>query len=649
LAGILEVLWSKHIFWKAGPEGLLHSGFWNWIGLEDLENPPLQPASWLPTRYLWWWRGSRVIRDLNLLGVPIGLQSIDEFPFFSFLLADNHPHLLAMPFVLLTIAFVFQLFLAPNGLAQLSFHAIQPETKRQLTLAAVAGFFLLLAVRSVAAGGEALSATETFIHVLKGIVLYSLVLIALGAVLGVFRGVFPTFLTREEILAGAFLYGSLAFLNTWDLPIYFSLLIVVLFWKTDPLDLRSLLVSFAPTAAAVLAIGIVLYLPWYPTFASQAGGILPQLLHPTRLVHFLIMFSPALIPILGWLVYKITRARDLHGRDLRDFLIVALGLPLGLLLLSWLLAGVIYFTQDFAALQGIFNILGVQDLNQAISLTVRVRLTDSWVALSLGGILGGVFVLARHIFKREEKTGSAPFVLILIAIGALLVLGPEFLYLKDQFGLRMNTIFKFYFAAWILWGLAAAYASAIFLSKRGLRWTLTSILILVPLALGLVYSPLGLWTKTNGFNPPSGRTLDGALHPAYADPADREAIQWMAANLPDGVVAEAVGGSYTYYGRVSVHTGFPTVLGWPGHEGQWRGGYEEQGTRDSDVRLLYQTTDWNQAQEILNRYNIRYVYIGQLERTTYSPLFEGKFEAFMDLIHSNDSVQIYVRRGEGPG
>jgi uncharacterized membrane protein len=143
--------------------------------------------------------------------------------------------------------------------------------------------------------------------------------------------------------------------------------------------------------------------------------------------------------------------------------------------------------------------------------------------------------------------------------------------------------------------------------------------------------------------------LDGALHPAYADPADREAIQWMAANLPDGVVAEAVGGSYTYYGRVSVHTGFPTVLGWPGHEGQWRGGYEEQGTRDSDVRLLYQTTDWNQAQEILNRYNIRYVYIGQLERTTYSPLFEGKFEAFMDLIHSNDSVQIYVRRGEGPG
>jgi uncharacterized membrane protein len=649
LAGILEVLWSKHAFWHTGPDGLLHSGFWTWIGLEDLENPPLQPASLVPNRYLWWWRGSRVIRDLNLLGSPIGLQSIDEFPFFSFLLADNHPHVLAMPFVLLTIALVLQIFLGADRSPHAASRSISPYASRWLTIAAGVGLFLVVILRSAAAGSESLSAAQTVVSIVKGVLLYSLALIGLGAVLGVFYGVLPAPLGRFELLAGAFIYGSLAFLNTWDLPIYFSLLLGVLIWRESDLSLRSLFASLAPTAVAMLAIGIALYLPWYPTFASQAGGILPHLLHPTRLVHFVIMFAPVLIPILAWLMYKLVLTSGLKRRDIRDALLIAIGFPAALLFLSWMLAGVLYFTQDLIALQDVLSTLGVPTVDQAISQTLRVRLTDSWVALLLGAILGGGFVLIRRFFFSEERRGSTPFVLLLIAVGALLTLGPEFLYLKDQFGLRMNTIFKFYFAAWILWGLAAAYASAVFLFRRGPGWSIASVLILVPLALGVVYSPLALWTKTDGFKPGFGRTLNGALYPSYAAPSDRDAIEWMNANLPVGVVAEAVGGSYTYYARVSVHTGFPTVLGWPGHEGQWRGGYEEQGTREADVRLLYKTTDWDLAYELLDRYDIRYVFVGELERVSYSPIFEEKFEAFMDLIYANDAVRIYVRRGEAPG
>jgi uncharacterized membrane protein len=650
LAGILEVLWSKHAFWQTGADGLLHSRFWTWIGLEDLENPPLQPASWIPNRFLWWWRGSRVIRDLNLLGNPIGLQSIDEFPFFSFLLADNHPHVLAMPFVLLTIALILQVYLGANrSMRAAAPRSVSPLASRWLTIAAGTGLFLVVILRSAAAGADSLSASQTVVSIIRGVLLYGLSLIALGAVLAVFWGILPAPVGRFELLATAFLYGSLAFLNTWDLPIYFSLLLGVLIWRQRELSLRSLLTSLIPTAAAVLAIGIVLYLPWYPTFASQAGGILPHLLHPTRLVNFMIMFAPALIPILAWLIYKFVRTQGPKRRDLRDALLVAIGLPVGLLFLSWMLAGVLYFTQDLISLQDVLNTLGVATTDQAVSQTLRVRLADSWVALLLGAILGGCFVLIRRFFRSEDRRGSTPFVLLLIAVGALLTLGPEFLYLKDQFGLRMNTIFKFYFAAWILWGLAAAYASAILLSRRGAGWTIASALILVPLALGLVYSPLALWTKTDGFDPGFGRTLNGALYPSYAAPSDREAIEWMTANLPIGVVAEAVGGSYTYYARVSAHTGFPTVLGWPGHEGQWRGGYEEQGSRDADVRQLYKTTDWDLARELLDRYDIRYVYVGELEQISYSPIFEQKFEAFMDLIYANDTVRIYARRGEAPG
>jgi uncharacterized membrane protein len=224
-------------------------------------------------------------------------------------------------------------------------------------------------------------------------------------------------------------------------------------------------------------------------------------------------------------------------------------------------------------------------------------------------------------------------------------LGPEFLYLKDQFGLRMNTIFKFYFAAWIVWGVAAAYFTALILAKEGWGWRAGQLAVLATLSLGLVYTPLAIWTKTNGFKPPFGRTLDGSLYPSYAQEGDREAIAWMNENLPVGVVAEAVGGSYTYYARVSAHTGFPTVIGWPGHEGQWRGGYGEQGSREQDVRVLYQTSDWEAARFILDHYGIDYVYLGDLERTSYAPVFEQKFDAFMDLVFENGSTKIYARRG----
>ena len=104
--------------------------------------------------------------------------------------------------------------------------------------------------------------------------------------------------------------------------------------------------------------------------------------------------------------------------------------------------------------------------------------------------------------------------------------------------------------------------------------------------MGLVYPLFSVWTKTQGFQPIHGRNLDGSMHPSYMNSSDRDAINWINTNLEDGVIAEAIGGSYTYYTRVSTHTGLPTVLGWPGHEGQWRGGYLEQGSRQDDIRQL---------------------------------------------------------------
>jgi uncharacterized membrane protein len=106
------------------------------------------------------------------------------------------------------------------------------------------------------------------------------------------------------------------------------------------------------------------------------------------------------------------------------------------------------------------------------------------------------------------------------------------------------------------------------------------------------------------------------------------------------VVVEAVGGSYSEYARVATHSGKPAVLGWPGHESQWRGGAEEMGSRQGDIERLYRSNDWTETQEILRQYNVRYIYVGPLERSTYG-VNENKFERFLQPVFKQGQVTIY--------
>ena len=94
---------------------------------------------------------------------------------------------------------------------------------------------------------------------------------------------------------------------------------------------------------------------------------------------------------------------------------------------------------------------------------------------------------------------------------------------------------------------------------------------------------------------------------------------------------------------MSAHTGLPTVLGWPGHELQWRGGFTEAGNREEQVRALYSSRTWEDAQQILSAHDIRYVYVGSLERNTFPAAGLQKFDLHMRPAFSNNSVTIYER------
>jgi uncharacterized membrane protein len=81
-------------------------------------------------------------------------------------------------------------------------------------------------------------------------------------------------------------------------------------------------------------------------------------------------------------------------------------------------------------------------------------------------------------------------------------------------------------------------------------------------------------------------------------------------------------------------------LGWVGHEGQWRGGGEEMGTRQDDIALLYSSGNWQEAFQIIEQYRIVYVVVGNLERTTYD-VDEDKFIRNLIPVFQQGSVTIY--------
>ena len=196
-----------------------------------------------------------MIHDKDLLGNSV--EVIDEFPFFSFLLGDMHPHVLALPFVLLAIG---------------------------------VGLNLMLFARSMT---EDEASSPSAVGVIR-----KRVVVRLWHFLRSLTGVGP-----GGLLLCAVILGALAFLNTWDFPIYVALVTLAV---GAGLALREglswVVVGRAAAAGATLGVlGVLCYLPFYLGFQSQLGGILPNLLFPSRLSQFLLVFGVFLMVVVFYL------------------------------------------------------------------------------------------------------------------------------------------------------------------------------------------------------------------------------------------------------------------------------------------------------------------------------------------------------------
>ncbi len=648
--GALDVAHSRGLSWDVNTNGELNSAFWTDFNIPELQNPPFE-SSWIPNRGGWsWWQASRVLRDETLTGNSI--EVIDEFPQFTFLLSDIHPHMLGIPFVILLIA---QALNAINGGFENKWHEEQ-DNKR----------YDLLAV---------------FLSVLS--------------------------------------LGGIAFLNTWDFPFYLVLLATCLVYRRyqkNGWKIQRIFEFFTITIIGGLS-SVALYLPFYLSFASQAGGILPSLAFFTPGTNFWVMFGPLLVPIMLYLVYSFVKKNAYKNAGLA--IVLTLGLFVVLFSVSWGLAWIANGNPSNAFLLGL---QGASNSRELLVESILKRLKAPGTAITLFLIF--VFSLSLLLTRVKEKEINKPeavgiesekgkksniqiFVLFLVILGGLLLIAPEFIYLRDQFNWRMNTIFKFYFQAWILWSIASSYAVITLFRKQktNKRYNAVAIFLLVALGIltfaislnerteftksfgvlkadwlvlaigviffiwiiwsiikkqyplvlailsvvailgGLVYPVLEIWNKTNGFQGQTTLTLDGKRVFWESYPDAMRAVEWLE-TASVGVMAEAVaeqGGSYTTYNLISTFSGMPSVLGWVGHEYQWRGGGSEVGSRQQDLRELYTAKSEEKLNEVINRYNIRYIVLGDYEREVYrvmDPMFTQVYEP----VFSSGKVIIYEVR-----
>lgn len=520
----------------------------------------LDPAYW---NFWWWFRASRVINDRHLPTLDasgelsaraVGANVIDEFPQFSFLLADVHPHVLALPFAVMTIGLALNLLLVgtPPTLPQTIFYGIT--------------------------------------------------------------------------------VGGLMFLNMWDGPIYLVVLV-----GAD--GLRRLInnqgynlkindwTGLGLFFAAIIGVVVIAYFMFFISFRSQASGLIPNVEFPTLFRQYFIMFGPFVLLLAPYLGYEIWRGRHQMNWKLGIRVILALLLGLISFLVVLFIAGAILSTVRQSVL-GYIDAGG--GFGVVLSLALIKRLTHGLTTVILSAVL--VIVVAR-LFVRQDTTSTVPyslgtaFALFIIACGAGLTLVPEFVYLRDNFGVRINTIFKFYYQAWVMFAIGSAYAVHTILANTSKGLTplrlAYSVLLMATVFAGSLYPIFGIQNRALY---ESGRgttinasplTLDGGA--TLATESDYQAIQCLGDIVGDDdtVVVEAVGPAYRHqYGRVGVLTGIPIVLGWEGHQRQWRGNTYNAiaGGRRADIETLYNDLRWDVAASIIMKYDIDYIFYGSTER-----------------------------------
>lgn len=239
-----------------------------------------------------------------------------------------------------------------------------------------------------------------------------------------------------------------------------------------------------------------------------------------------------------------------------------------------------------------------------------------WMMLLLWGVF--VYFGIWYFLKLHQRKNV--FISIVFVYSLTLILFAEFFYFKDIYPMhfRSNTMFKLGYQAFILLYIAGGWVTWRMIKNR--NWVFWIFGVILFFLAGIfpyfsVNSYFGRLAKYQG--------LDGTAWIKSQYPSDWAGITWINDHKsPGDVIVEADGDSYTDYGRVSTFTGLPTIIGWGVHEWLWRGGYDIVPPRKEEVRQIYENPNGPNTKLILAKYNIKYIFVGILEKSKFVKLDE---------------------------
>ena len=562
------------------------------------------------------WRSTRFIG-------PEDPGPIHEFPYFTFLYGDLHAHMISMPLQVAAVAVGLQA--VRLGYAEVrAVGGLRDPARRGVALAMLARPIGLLVVT-------------------------------------------------------ALLVGTLRATNTWELPTYLALAGLLTLIAARPGRWVRWPIAIATSAVAlvlVYALSSLLFQPFLARYELFYSGVTP-VKTPTAPSQFLLVNGALLFVVGAYLTRQLARvatvSRLLTGTE-------AARVPAPAAAYLSALAPAVSLAGD-----GQISLLAT-----TLAAVGLILWAGGYGTLGLLVVLGGV-VVGLAVFRRASRETLFMCGIALAALGSLGL--PEVVAVKGDVG-RMNTVFKFYLQAWILLALLAGPCvvltwRALFggrsamaawrgvtpapvapaaargagddlvtpeMTRQLLRYGWAATVMVLGLACA-VYPILATRTKVpNRFEtlPP---TLDGMAFMAgasYRDrdrdldlPSDWRAIRWVLGSV-DGtpVIMEGNAPLYHWGSRFSIYTGLPAVLGWDWHQKQQRAGYTERvDQRLRDVQRFYDSPDSTVAWSIIQKYGVRLIVVGGLERAYYPPAGLAKLDRMvgdgLDVAYRDGSVIIY--------
>lgn len=596
----------------------------------------LAQGKWFDIPIGWYfWNATRTIPD-----------TINEFPFFTFLYADLHAHLMALPFTVMALALAVHAILlrARLGLFDLALSALVVGSLRAINTWDYPTYVVMLGAGIVighfAVEHEASAEGRNLIEkllLLAGVGFVQVVLIIVPA-------------------------GLVQFQFTLDLAAYILVMLFALALgfvrMRDRFDMLAVFQGIGWRLALLISLAIAFYAPFIAAYGTAYNTLELWMGAKTTLPEYITVHGVFLFLVSSFLLVQTWRLARRQGTFRALEVLVTRPSRFG------------RFLRLSGQLSPAFN----QGLEMSAYFVLPLLLIELGLVFLRQPIVALVLplvVLASLLLLRSETAPVTRFLSLVILTAIVMTVMVEFIVLKGDVG-RMNTVFKFYLQVWVMLSVAGAAGLALVIDPLRRRldlartawWTALALL----LAGGMLYPVLATWAKVNDRYPIGNTallrpTLNGMeyMKMAQYDDKDRtltlvndyEAIQWLRRNVHGSpVVAEANAPLYHWGSRISIYTGLPTIIGWDWHEKQQRSLVPGEiiDKRLQDVSDLFSSADPIVAAQIIRRYDVSYIFVGEEERAFYPDSGLSKFDAMtqaglLETVYDKGPVKIYHVKG----